>query len=1147
MSLTFSHGTIRISRLAVAAVATLWTLPTALAGETELRDELTVSLAKGHNAITAAVRAGADRRGVKITVALDDGTQHVLGMRAGPQHVRTRIRRDGKHVWTQRTMPDAAIRVTPLVTWYSRPRLQRYTTAQQAELIGRWETLPAASTRFLVFEARQVDGGVAFYLAGQYVGRRDGAGKLRSVTFVWAPGGAARDGRSLARPRDERYLPLETRFVARPGVMKAASVSPAPGRRSVRGVPMVVADAAASVDVGVVKECKGSWALECDEHLSRTALDGMPETAHWSVPAAPYTRAWVLCAVDDDRSREAVLTARLTRFARSGRGGAIADTTIALPRGQAAPPSGVTKVGTVRYAKGGRTVTAPLLLAEVRLKLGEILDLLAMTEDPHASMTRQPYLDFELLGKLGGLSAQWDRRHKPDRKSTSAVHVFGVTLERSPVSVRVAPDQPGNIFHNDQKPETTVVVTATRAGGAALRWRIRDVRGKTVREAGHDLRFDARGSQQRITIPLKAPALGWYALDLGVRDERRREVLDHHAAFALLGTDTRRAGYDSPYGTWWFAGAHYGAGDKAIAGPMLFKAGLRKTTFGWCKYSEADMAPWKITLNQLGWRLAPKNLANPKQAYDDAAAKVRETLARFPHCRSADIFHESYAHYVPAELLGEKPAEDAQAVEAARARVKLATFAAGFYRERFPDIKLLVGNTSSSCSIIASLLRHGFDAKYIDYIGVEAVGQTGMPELLWEGSTQGIWLAREVARKFARDLPVTGCYEFTARADRNLGPRRQAEWIVRDMLLCHAYGFEHINPAILHDAGNSYVNTLWGAGGLCQRNPLLYPKPAYVGVATLTKVLDQVSRPRRVATGSTTVYALAFARRDGRSACALWTCRGQARLRMRYSPGAKLTRVGFYGASERLSPAAGTGEVFVTCGPAPVYVVSPAAVRSIEIASRELAGAPVSFRPAERMDRVARWRIEPGDDRLRSPTRRGLPRRVPGAFELTGVRDETKGPCLQLKLLRTGKVPDVVGEYTALRLREPLAVPGRPTDVGLWVRGDSGWGKIIFEVSDATGAVWRTDGVWHDWPGDLAVCHDGWRFLQFPLDGNSSARNVSPGRRWTSTSPKRKSTIQFPIKLTGLIVVMRRKALDLTEMKDTPGTLRFAELGTCGR
>jgi hypothetical protein len=1129
---------------ALAAVAPAAVAPAA--GEGTPDDASVVPLRDGDSAASAGVCLGTDKGVGTVTVSLDDGKKHVFRMRVEPDQVRVKVTEGGKAVWKEQTLPDAAIDFAGLARRWCRPRLARYTAKQQEDLISRWPSLPPASRRFVTFEARQDEAGVAFYLDGQYVGRRDSKARLRGLAFALPAEGQVRDGRSFAYKSDPKYLPLDVKFIAKPGVMKAAAVTPESGPRTIQGVPLLLAGGADSVDVGVVKEMKGSWALECDEHLARTALDAMPETAHFSVPQAFYTRAWVLCAVDADPKREAILTARLTRFARSGRGEAIADTTIELPRGDAPPPAGGTKVGSVRYQDAGRDVETPLLLVELPLKLGEILDLLAMDKDPDASMSAQPYLDFEFLGKLDGMDAQWDRRHKPDNKSTSAVHVFGVTLEASPVALRLDAGQPGNIFHNDEKPEMQATLTATGGGkcGANLAWRIHDLDGATVRQDRIDLRLKAAEEPRRVTIPLATPELGWYGIDLAIRDEAGRELLRHAASFARLGRDTRRAGYDSPYGTWWFAGAHYGAADKEIAGPMLFKAGLRKTTFGWCKYTEQDMAPWKITLNQLGWSLAPQDMSDPQKAYDEAEKKVREQLERFPHCRSADIFHESVAHYVPEELYGQKPSQDAKAAEEVRRLAERGAFAARFYRERFPDIKLLVGNTSSSASIIAMLLRGGLDAKYIDFLGIEAVGQTGMPELLWEGSTQGTWLTRQVARQFGHDLPVTGCFEFTARADRNLGPRRQAEWIVRDMLLCHAYRFQHINPALLHDAGNAYVNSLWGAGGLCRRYPLLYPKPAYVGVATLTKVLDQITPVRRVPTGSATVYALEFRRADGQFAYALWTACGQADLRLRLTQGADVTRVGFLGQEKQVSAGPLGNCLDVPCDTAPVYVLSPVAAGGIEVTARRFPAPPPSFRVADKMDTPDRWVLAPGDDRLRKPTSEGLPIRVPGEFALAAVEDAERGRCLELTLRRNGQVPDIVGEYTALRLTEPQAVAGRPPGVGLWVKGDSGWGKIIFEAQDAVGAVWRTDGVWHDWPGDLAICHDGWRFMDFPIDGSSHVRNISPGARWTSTSAGRKGGIQFPIKLTGLHVVVYRKALDLTDMKEVPGVLRLSGLGT---
>ena len=79
------------------------------------------------------------------------------------------------------------------------------------------------------------------------------------------------------------------------------------------------------------------------------------------------------------------------------------------------------------------------------------------------------YLDIDLLGRIEGV--------KPVRDSTSAVHVFGITLERCPAEFSLVPRQPGNIFYNDEVPETVAVVKATEPCQTTLSWQITDVSG----------------------------------------------------------------------------------------------------------------------------------------------------------------------------------------------------------------------------------------------------------------------------------------------------------------------------------------------------------------------------------------------------------------------------------------------------------------------------------------------------------------------------------------------------------------------------------------------------------------------------------------------------------------------------------------------
>ena len=128
---------------------------------------------------------------------------------------------------------------------------------------------------------------------------------------------------------------------------------------------------------------------------------------------------------------------------------------------------------------------------------------------------------------------------------------------------------------------------------------------------------------------------------------------------------------------------------------------------------------------------------------------------------------------------------------------------------------------------------------------------------------------------------MSGCYEFTCRAERDLGAQRHAEWYARDVLTGLAYGFPTVSPAVIEDVGNAYYDTLWGGSGLCQRNPLHYPKPAYVALATLTKVLDSVKLVRQMPSGSASAYALEFERGNDRI-YALWTPRGQCEMELEF-------------------------------------------------------------------------------------------------------------------------------------------------------------------------------------------------------------------------------------------------------------------------
>ena len=262
-------------------------------------------------------------------------------------------------------------------------------------------------------------------------------------------------------------------------------------------------------------------------------------------------------------------------------------------------------------------------------------------------------------------------------------------------------------------------------------------------------------------------------------------------------------------------------------------------------------------------------------------------LVRFPHCQYIDLFHESYnpGAYPPELYDARYTPKDAALAKQEDRLFELGVKAAKFIRAKFPQLKIIAGNSGGSAGMIAVLLRRGFPRELIDYLGSETTGQSFAPEKLSPHTTAGVWLMGETARKFGYDLPMSGCFEFTYRAERDLSPQRLAEWYTRDMLFGLANRFPTISPAEIEDVGNAYYDTLWGAAGLCQRRPLHYPKPAYVALATLTKVLDSVKLVRQMDTGSSMrrcAGVRAGQRPDLRSLDAARSVRNAVRVQRRY-------------------------------------------------------------------------------------------------------------------------------------------------------------------------------------------------------------------------------------------------------------------------
>ena len=148
------------------------------------------------------------------------------------------MEKDGKKTPEMVPMADGLIEFTGAglrFQYHSRPYLTRYTEAQQADLAKVWDTLPAASQCWVPLEVRADAAGAELWLEGRYCGRiGESESARRGELQSWKRAARCAASGSFTRANSGMFLPLDVRRIARPGVMKEASVSLKPGPQQVK-------------------------------------------------------------------------------------------------------------------------------------------------------------------------------------------------------------------------------------------------------------------------------------------------------------------------------------------------------------------------------------------------------------------------------------------------------------------------------------------------------------------------------------------------------------------------------------------------------------------------------------------------------------------------------------------------------------------------------------------------------------------------------------------------------------------------------------------------------------------------------------------------------------------------------------------------
>ncbi|MCH5376220.1 MAG: hypothetical protein JJ992_19800, partial [Planctomycetes bacterium] len=82
--------------------------------------------------------------------------------------------------------------------------------------------------------------------------------------------------------------------------------------------------------------------------------------------------------------------------------------------------------------------------------------------------------------------------------------------------------------------------------------------------------------------------------------------------------------------------------------------------------------------------------------------------------------------------------------------------------------------------------------------------------------------------------------------------------------------------------------------------------------------------------------------------------------------------------------------------------------------------------------------------------------REPGSMAHERVQDQQRrSTVFRVQLTSPNESKPMVGFYGVFVPPKPIDIPGKARSLGVWMKGASGWNRIIYEIADAKGELYR--------------------------------------------------------------------------------------------
>jgi len=921
---------------------------------------------------------------------------------------------------------------------------------------------------------------------------------------------------------------------------KPAGNAVKPGQAKIGGVPFVVPETDDRrlnfIDLGRSWMRFGLLEGDFDGRVEparwRGALSGEPGRIQFRVRNARYSKLHLLASYDGARDTIPLVSVQFYR-----------------------PSSGFPVTFSTRVEKGRpHLVTVPL------------------EPDVASKFSDADYLEFELTKEVRLYRSYPDPIEYSEHAGglPSGVHVYAITLERPAVNADFQPDKFANIWTAPATPSYTVKLSNRTAQPRSVRLNLstdsHDHLDKTSTKRFVNL---AANAEETVQIPVTLKRYGYHDVKLRVEDKDGAHTLEKSLAF--LHPDTReRGGWEEGkgpiFGFWDWNGGH-GTVSGMARWEIMFPVGIESSfhSFQHEAYTDEDRAfaeKHGMLTHFIGRFIPHKTMLggvdyDPNKP-DEMKARFTEFLRNTPIAKPSAINKPELAmcwaepqlgpvsyRSIP-EYYGDPPYEMTEKEKENYEKfLGEFLFMARAIKQVYPNAKVLLPWGLPLFPV--PFLRNSKEAtELMDGPALDMVLFERIPEMQIHQITYAsqLWqLKQEWLKHSPKPWPKFTSIEgpcVSPSAPAALTPDQEADHTVRAHLVQAAYGTtRHLGFPTASRCAGPWGESHYG-NGLVERIPILTPKPVYVAYATMTRQLNRMNFVKTIDTGNTTVFCLQFKHyKTGELLHIFWTLRGTRPVTIETNNESRITSYDSMDNETALD--ANGSKITFTLSASPIYI------RGLQNDAKVAGlGKPdhSDSKPASGSLKLANlgdgsWRISTETDEDYATSHIEFVKRFPGKMTVQPIAADKPqgGKALAVHLEKQEKERKVMPFYTTLVPAKPIAIPGKASHLGLWVRAAGDWGRVVYCLRDAKGERWLSVGKKGEWNCDdvhnwSAFNFDGWRYLRFELPGNTAwdCYREAGTSFWGYYGPG-DGIVDLPFALEKIMVERRTHVIQVDELK----------------